>query len=859
MTRHWQTPAVVFGAHVNGASVVRSLGSAGVPVHVVQTLKSDIAQYSRYAKSRHTLFEVSEDPDSIVDFLEARLPDWEGAVLVPSNDHALSGLARNHTRLSQHFRLTCPPWEIVERVIDKSVTATCARTVGVAVPHVYGIANTDFDDFDEIRYPVLVKPVQSHRFIQKLDRKLFVAENEKELRDALARVTDTGLVCEIQQCIEGPESALRMYQTYIDRNGEARGEFAINRTRLLPPGFGVARAAQIAPAEDLRAPSLQLLKSIGWRGMAELEFKRDTRTGLNYLIEINGRNSLLHGLPLRAGVNFTLMAYSEALEEDIAGYEPNGWTGTWINIQADFIATLKSLGRDDQSLLDILKSYCGPLTFADWSRDDMRPFLMQWWLLAKKALRLIRQRLSALFQRTSDRNTTDTQQMPSVSSDIQGTAPKVSVEELTLRKRMDFADAARFQIDSLRHAAKRPRKMASIQWDYYGLNLVHDLVQRVSSGCRVSRPGRPHLAGLASDLCLHQFPPYRAYWYDAERHALVGALLGVDLHRYNGRYYVLEANLTAGLMRTRRDLYQVPVDPMITELIAFAKAHGFARLVLHRRTWRHEYVEECAQAMAEGGVEIVLKTSMREPGEAHLNPAPGLPDPLEDGTMYVACTAISESAIFQFLHNKSEMERWLPKAIGTCPVPLRLLASVPSAKVPKVQPISDDPRWPNMVIKLANSDEGQAVVMGRFDDEAAARDALGLPTDGVELPAVLMRPFHRRIAERLFPGTMSAVYQSFVPPENIEGYPAMMRMEGFFSPLGDAFLSAHGTRGGVRFPKEIPLNTVLEKSPFNVSVPPGQFYRLDDARENELMGVAQEFGGVLRQAVQARFRTGPDK
>jgi len=427
-----------------------------------------------------------------------------------------------------------------------------------------------------------------------------------------------------------------------------------------------------------------------------------------------------------------------------------------------------------------------------------------------------------------------------------------------LRRRMRFADNVRLGLDGVRLAARRPRRMADIQWGYYGAVTAYDLLEWLLAAGRAPSPGRPHLAALSAGLCLRQNPRYRSYWYDPGRHAMVGSFLGLDLHRHAGRYYVLESNLTAGLMPERRALYPEVIDPFVTTLIAFAKRHGFRKIVLQRRSWRKEHVREFGEAGRAEGISIVPVSVMREDGDPMVNPVVGLPDPPERDTLYVACTAISENAAYQFLHQKTQLESWLPRALGDKPEDFRLLAALPGAPGPWVSQISEDPRWPNLVVKLANSDEGRDILMGRFSSEQNARSALGLPPEGRGLPQQFLRRPGRYLINKLFSHAFTPVYQSFVPPEDVDGYPRMIRMEIFISPLEDAFLSAHGTIGADRIPSEMPLDQVFDRSPLNVSVPPGRFVRLDTETEAELVDVAREFGLAARIAWETTFDTGPE-
>lgn len=397
-------PAVVIGAYANGTGVIRSLGREEVPVDVIRTLPSDFGQMSRFARRSFDLMEISSEPDSLVGFLEDRLDRWKGAVILPTNDHALTGMARNHARLSENFRLTCLPWEVVQRVIDKPQTIRHAREVGIAVPEVYGQATSAFGGAAGLKYPVLVKPVQGHQFAHVFRRKLFMVHTPDELREAIGRVEAHGFDCEIVEFVVGPETATQHFQVYIDAHGRPHGTFTYRKLRQQPPVFGVAAACEPYEASELHEPTLALLDSIGWRGIASVAYKQDARNGRYYLMEINGRSPLSHGLALRCGLNYAMMAYSEAVTGEVRSGARNDWSGVWIHLHGDFFAVAKNLGSEGYGLRDVLGSYMRPKTFAVWSWKDPLPFFLQWWFSVKKSPRFFAAQASRLLGRGRSRD-----------------------------------------------------------------------------------------------------------------------------------------------------------------------------------------------------------------------------------------------------------------------------------------------------------------------------------------------------------------------------------------------------------------------------------------------------------------------
>jgi D-aspartate ligase len=370
--------AVVVGGYVNALGAVRGLGAAGVPIAVVRTKPYDIAHHSRFASEHHELFELHIRPEALIELLERQAGRWTGWAILPTNDHALSVLARHSDHLARWYPPTVPPWDVTRCLVDKSFTYRIAREVGVDVPHAYGPALRRVAADASIRFPVIVKPLESHLFRQRFETKLFVERSRDELLQAVGAVEEAGIRAEIHDLVPGPDSACHNHSVYVDRRGDPAAECAYRKLRKGPPFSGVGRAAESWDSDELREPTLEILRRIGWRGIATAEYKRDPRDGRWRLIEINGRCFLTHGLCRRAGVDFPLLAWRESVLGEPVRAEPNGWQGVWVHLHADLYHTVAARGREDLTLREILSTYRRPKAYAVWSRSDPKPFWAQW-------------------------------------------------------------------------------------------------------------------------------------------------------------------------------------------------------------------------------------------------------------------------------------------------------------------------------------------------------------------------------------------------------------------------------------------------------------------------------------------------
>jgi hypothetical protein len=427
-------------------------------------------------------------------------------------------------------------------------------------------------------------------------------------------------------------------------------------------------------------------------------------------------------------------------------------------------------------------------------------------------------------------------------------------------RRLRFADDWRFRLDSALVAVGLRRDQVLSRIIYPAGNLAYDVIEAVRTG-RLQHPGRAHMTALAGPLRLPQDTRYRGYWYDASTHSLVGLHLGIDLNCHRGKYYVVESNLNPAVRAERRHLYDAPIDPMICNFASSAKAAGFEKIILCGRCWTASELQEFATVSREVDVKVVGATpaTLDQGGNASVDPMIALPDRLESRTMYVIFNPMQwGEPIFHFLHEKALVSRWLTDAIALYGVLVERLACVPSYDRPVLTMYSDEDRWPNLVAKLASSDKGKFVVMGRFESEVEARRGLELDDVPGSLPGVFRRRLWQKVKDGMSRGSTQAVYQPFIPPEVVDGRARLIRLHVFVSPLVDAFLSAHGVLAGEKLPDRVEPGLVTNQRPYVVNYSNGARYcRLEREKEEELKQVAQEFGLCARHAIGQKFHIGP--
>jgi len=171
--------AIVLGGNFVGLGVVRSLGSKGIPVWVVDTdRKKSIAQFSRYCRR----FIVTTDPVHEVLLREGRLHELQGWVVFAVADDYVEALSTHYDELASMFRLTAQPANVTAIALDKRATYAKAADLGIDTPWTCTTSDVTTLDVERMSYPVILKPAVNHRFFPHTNVKALKVENAADLR-----------------------------------------------------------------------------------------------------------------------------------------------------------------------------------------------------------------------------------------------------------------------------------------------------------------------------------------------------------------------------------------------------------------------------------------------------------------------------------------------------------------------------------------------------------------------------------------------------------------------------------------------------------------------------------------------------
>ncbi len=368
-------PAFVLSGQQPALGVVRALGVMGVPIVVIYYKDEDVAYLSKYVTHKVASPHPETHEKEFINLLLKSAEQFGDGILYPASDETLVAVAKNKEILEKHFVVPCPDWDVVQKFIEKKYTYEIADKNGIPAPKT--IIPTSLEDVvsyaKRIEFPVLVKPSQSHLFFDYFNRKMFPVENKEELISVYGQTVEAGLEVMLQEIIPGDDINVVNYNAYF-WEGKPLVEFTAQHIRNAPPWWGSPRVVLSKEIPEVIEPGRKILQALGFSGYACTEFKKDERTGIYKLIEVNGRHNLSTSLAVRCGLNFPYLQYLHVLENELPTQSNYKEGVYWIEIISDITNSLKFLKQEKYSLSQYLRPYLKPHVFATFALSDLGPY-----------------------------------------------------------------------------------------------------------------------------------------------------------------------------------------------------------------------------------------------------------------------------------------------------------------------------------------------------------------------------------------------------------------------------------------------------------------------------------------------------
>ncbi|MEH6558938.1 MAG: ATP-grasp domain-containing protein [Oceanicoccus sp.] len=296
-------------------AVLRGAGRGGHECHVAwpeNRLRRTL--YSKYCKSSHTVPDAGKDPKAFAEAILKLCTEEQYDVVLPTSVDSLEALLPYSARLSSVTNILMPSQEQFATGMDKIRTVEMCDQFGFPYPEsVILSTETNIEDVaKKFGFPLVVKHRRNYGGSWGVRCVLGVSE----MKDAVAElISRTGSISDlkIQRFIPGT----LFDACAVAKDGKIAGLATQARRLMYPISGGVASTLVTVEIPELTKQATAIIEALQWTGPIQLEFKRDPKTKLFSLIEINPRFWGTTGAWLREGINFPAMAVSLALHDEV--------------------------------------------------------------------------------------------------------------------------------------------------------------------------------------------------------------------------------------------------------------------------------------------------------------------------------------------------------------------------------------------------------------------------------------------------------------------------------------------------------------------------------------------------------------
>lgn len=394
-------PVIVLARVLTGLATVRSLGQAGVDVHVIYFDAHDPVRLSRYVRQAIYFDETVLQPKDLIPWVE-RLARQIGnrPVVLPVSDRDALLLAEHRERLLPWARLWTTSYPHLLEIVRKNRLYPYARTLGIPLisdctgPTLEAYAVWAADN----QGPYIVKPSPGGQASIVFDRNGTVVHDASSLLRLIAERGPTNVV--VQRVVAGGDGFI--FDTYglTNADGHVVTMASHRRLRQLPPGFGATCHGEVPAVgvEGLEARLFshteRLLAGTRFHGIFGIEWLMDRASQELYLIDFNARPFLSIGHLTDCGMNLPYLAYLDLIGT-LPELErtPKLRYRRWVDLLRDLEAYVCTPRSERELLVSRLLGLLRCRSFAYLNWRDPKPavqrggeFLTRLFRFARKAL-----------------------------------------------------------------------------------------------------------------------------------------------------------------------------------------------------------------------------------------------------------------------------------------------------------------------------------------------------------------------------------------------------------------------------------------------------------------------------------------
>jgi len=307
---------LIIGGNVNGYTIIQELYEKKVEEIILFGCSRELATYSNKIKK---IVLIDSTPESLYREIKILHEEYEKIVVFPTNDLQLENLYKLYNMISSFCFLPFNPENLL-LCADKYIQYSYCEKLGVPYPKTISFhEKKDLEQIGLIKFPVLLKPTKREDQKTNVFRNMKIdrLEEFEEIRSTIENYLNNGIRFMASEVIPGDESCLYAYVAYRDVRGRILNEWTGKKLAQYPDSFGVFSSASNKAPDEVQILGRTLLNGMDIKGIAEPEFKYDSRDKKYKLMEINLRSMMWHRVGNLSGVNLQYTQYLDALGKNV--------------------------------------------------------------------------------------------------------------------------------------------------------------------------------------------------------------------------------------------------------------------------------------------------------------------------------------------------------------------------------------------------------------------------------------------------------------------------------------------------------------------------------------------------------------
>lgn len=362
---------------ITGLQTARILARHNVPIIA---FAKDPGNFCCKTNTVERIIHTNTASEEFIRVLESLGPELkQKAVLFPCTDMSVLTISRHRHRLADWYHVLLPDPEVVEMLMNKVSFYTYAGEKGFPIPATFFLrSRADAEQAaSKMTFPCIMKPpIKTPAWEKNTRAKVYKIEHEKDFLPLYDQCAGWADLLMVQQWVEGTDANLYSCNCYFDRASEPLVTFIARKIRQWPPETGTSCLGEECRNDFVLEKSIELFRSVDYRGLGYVEMKRDERTGKHYIIEPNiGRPTGRSAIAEAGGVELLYTKYCDAVGMPLPANREQKYEGVkWIFLRHDVQSALYYWWHRKLTLREWWQSVRGRKGYAVFSWTDPAPF-----------------------------------------------------------------------------------------------------------------------------------------------------------------------------------------------------------------------------------------------------------------------------------------------------------------------------------------------------------------------------------------------------------------------------------------------------------------------------------------------------